>query len=71
MSEPKRYAVNGQTPFGRGSDSYVVRSAEGIEIDGAALWDGDSLHGDVPLQPRDQPVVPAADVFVPLGDSGR
>ena len=58
------YAVGGPTPFARAADSYVVRAGERIELDAAALWDGDGLHGDLPLQPRDQVVVPAAEVFV-------
>lgn len=66
------YAVGGPTPFARAADTYVVRSGERIEIDAAALWDGDGLNGDVPLQPRDQVVVPAAEVFVTvLGEVNR
>ena len=66
------YAVGGPTPFARAADTYVVRAGERIEIDAAALWDGDGLHGDLPLQPRDQLVVPAAEVFVTvLGEVNR
>ena len=66
------YAVGGPTPFARAADSYVVRAGERIELDAAALWDGDGLHGDLPLQPRDQVVVPAAEVFVTvLGEVNR
>ena len=49
-----------------------MRAGERIELDAAALWDGDGLHGDLPLQPRDQVVVPAAEVFVTvLGEVNR
>ena len=66
------YAVGGPTPFARAADSYVVRAGERIELDAAALWDGDGLHGDLPLQPRDQVVVPAAEVLVTvLGEVNR
>ena len=66
------YAVGGPTPFARAADTYVVRAGERIEIDAAALWDGDGLHGDLPLQPRDQVVIPAAEVFVTvLGEVNR
>ena len=66
------YAVGGPTPFARAEDSYVVRAGERIELDAAALWDGDGLHGDIPLQPRDQVVVPATEVFViVLGEVNR
>ena len=65
------YAVGGPTPFARAADSYVVRAGERIELDAAALWDG-GLHGDLPLQPRDQVVVPAAEVLVTvLGEVNR
>ena len=65
------YAVGGPTPFARPADSYVVR-AERIEFNAAALWDDDGLHDDLPLQPRDQVVVPAAEVFVTvLGEVNR
>ena len=46
------YAVGGPTPFARAADSYVVRAGERIELDAAALWDGDGLHGDLPLPAR-------------------
>ncbi len=66
------YAVGGPTPFARAEDSYVVRSGERIELDAAALWDGNTLTGDIPLQPRDQLVVPATEVFVTvLGEVNR
>ena len=66
------YAVGGPTPFARAADTYVVRAGERIEIDAAALWDGDGLHGDLPCRPRDQIVVPAAEVFVTvLGEVNR
>ena len=65
------YAVGGPTPFARTADSYVVRAGERIELDAAALWDGDGLHGDLPLQPRDQVVVPAAEVFVTVLGLGQ
>ena len=65
------YAVGGPTPFARTADSYVVRAGERIELDAAALWDGDGLHGDLPLQPRDQVVVPAAELFVTVLGLGQ
>ncbi len=66
------YAVGGPTPFARAADTYVVRDGERIEIDAAALWDDDGLHDDLPLQPRDQVVVPATEVLVTvLGEVNR
>ena len=66
------YAVGGPTPFARAAETHVVRAGERIELDAAALWDGDGLHDDLPLQPRDQVVVPAAEVFVTvLGEVNR
>ena len=66
------YAVGGPTPFARAADTYVVRDGERIEIDAAALWDDDGLHDDLPLQPRDQVVVPTTEVFVTvLGEVNR
>ena len=54
------------------TDSSVVRGGERIDVDAAALWDGDGLHGDLPLQPRDHVVVPAAEAFVTvLGEINR
>ena len=41
------YAVGGPTPFARAEDSYVVRAGERIELDAAALWDGNTLTGDI------------------------
>ena len=43
------YAVGGPTPFARAAETHVVRAGERIELDAAALWDGDGLHGDLPL----------------------
>ena len=64
--------MGGPTPFARAEDSYVVRAGERIELDAAALWDGNTLTGDIPLQPRDQLVVPATEVFVTvLGEVNR
>lgn len=66
------YAVGGPTPFARAEGGYVVRAGERIELDAAALWDGDGLHDDLPLEPRDQVVIPAAEVFVTvLGEVNR
>lgn len=66
------YAVGGPTPYARAEAGYVVRAGERIELDAAALWSGDGLHGDVPLQPRDQVVIPATEVLVTvLGEVNR
>ena len=66
------YAVGGPTPYARAGESYVVRAAERIDLDAGALWESDGLRGDVPLQPRDQVVIPSADVFVTvLGEVNR
>ena len=66
------YDVGGPTPYARAGESYVVRAAERIELDAGALWESDGLRGDVPLQPRDQVVIPSADVFVTvLGEVNR
>lgn len=66
------YAVGGPTPFARAEEGYVVRAGERIALDAAALWNADGLSGDQELQPRDQLVIPAADVFVTvLGEVNR
>ena len=48
----------------RAATSSGVCGGERIAVDAVALWDGDDLHGDLPLQPRDYVVVPAAEAFV-------
>ncbi len=66
------YAVGGPTPFARAEAGYVVRAGERIALDAAALWSGDGLHDDLPLEPRDQLVIPATEVFVTvLGEVNR
>ncbi len=66
------YAVGGPTPFARAESGYVVRAGERIALDAAALWDGDGLRDDLPLEPRDMVVIPAAEVFVTvLGEVNR
>lgn len=66
------YAVGGPTPFARAEEGFLVRAGERIAIDAATLWNGDGLSGDQELQPRDQLVIPAADVFVTvLGEVNR
>ena len=66
------YAVGARPRSPAPADTYVVRDGERIEIDAAALWDDDGLHDDLPLQPRDQVVVPATEVFVTvLGEVNR
>ena len=66
------YAVGGLTPYARAGESYVVRAAERIDLDAGELWESDGLSGDLPLQPRDQVVIPSSDVFVTvLGEVNR
>ena len=65
-------AAGGPTPHAAEGAGFIIRAdADRVSFDAAALWDGDGLNGDLPLQARDQIVVPAEVFVTVLGEVNR